>query len=136
MNLVPNKQLLLNVPFESTIYSKKKLCVDNQVQETIREVYCLTCRTEKCVYTSIKKTTSFYNCKKCKASRHVLNGPFKDQKPTNILFVGDGTHCFERKTNRDFEKKPTPILKKFLRQSQPSTWELEPEKAEVIPFMA
>ena len=46
MNLVPNKQLLLNVPFQSTKYGKKELCVDNKVRETIGDVYCPTCRNE------------------------------------------------------------------------------------------
>ena len=46
-----------------------------------------------------------------------------------MLFGGDGTHCFARKTSRDYEKeKQSPFLKKFLRQSQPSTSALEPKK--------
>ena len=53
-----------------------------------------------------------------------------------MLFGGDGTHSFARKTSRDYEKeKPSPFLKKLLRQSDPSTSEPEPKKAEVIPFM-
>ena len=55
MNLVPNKELLPNVPFEPTKYRRKELCVDNIVQETIGDVYCPTCRNEKCVYISTKK---------------------------------------------------------------------------------
>ena len=43
MNLLPNKQFLLNVPFQSTEYRKKDLCVDNQVQETAGDVCCPTC---------------------------------------------------------------------------------------------
>ena len=50
MNLLPNKQLLLNVPFQSTKEGKKELCVDNKVQETIGDVYCPTCTNKKCVY--------------------------------------------------------------------------------------
>ena len=70
--------------------------------------------------------TSFYDCKRCEACCHVLINPFKDQKPTIMLFGGDGTHCFERKTSHDSEKeKPSPFLKKFLSQSQPSTSEPE-----------
>ena len=54
-----------------------------------------------------------------------------------MLFGGDGTQCFARKTTRDYEKEqPSPLLKKFLRQSQPSTSEPEPKKIEVITFMA
>ena len=44
------EQLLLNVPFQSNKYRKKELCLDNEVQETIGEVYCPTCRNEMCVY--------------------------------------------------------------------------------------
>ena len=129
MNLVPNKQLFFYAPFQSSKYGKKELCVDNKVLETIGDVYCPTCRNEKCVHISTNKTTSFYDCKKCKACCNVLNIPFKDQKPTILLFGGDGTHCFARKTSRDYEKgKPSPFLKKFLRQSQPSTSEPEPKK--------
>ena len=73
MNLVPHKQLLLNVPFQSTKCRKKQLCVDNKVQETLAVAYCPTCRTEMCAYISTNKTTSFYGCKKCKACCHVLN---------------------------------------------------------------
>ena len=65
--------------------------------------------------------------KKCKACCNVLNIPFKEQKPTIMLFGGDGTHCFARKTSRDYER-PSPFLKKFLRRSQPSTSEPEPKK--------
>ena len=61
MNLVPNKQLLPNVPFQLTKNRKKELCVDNKVQETIGDVYCPNCRNEERVYISTNKTTSFYD---------------------------------------------------------------------------
>ena len=42
----------------------------------------------------------------------------------------------QKKTSRDYEKeKPSPFLKKFLRQSQPSTSESEPKKVEMSPNM-
>ena len=83
------------------------------------------------------KLTSFYDCKKCKACCHVLNIPFKDQKLTILLFGGVGTHCFARKTSRDYERgKPPPFLMKFLRQSQTSTSEPVQKNAEVTPFRA
>ena len=136
MNLVPNKELLLNVPFQSTKYRKKEFCVDNKVRETIGGVYCPTCRKEKCAYVSTNKTTSFYACKKCKTSCNVLNTPFKEQKPTIMLFGGDGTHCFARKTSRDHEKgKPSAFLKTCLLQSQPSTSDLEPKNDKPSPNM-
>ena len=50
-----------------------------------------------------------------------------------MLFGGDGTQCFARKTSRHYEKeKPSPYLKKFLRQSDPSTSEPEQKKAEIF----
>ena len=138
MNLVPNKQLLLNVPFQSTKYRKKKNCVwTTKYKKTIGEVFCPTCRIKKCVCFSTNKKISFYDCEKCKACCHVLNVPSKDQKPTNMLFSGDGTQSFARKTSRDFEKERlSQLLKAFLGQWQPSTSELEPKKAEVVPFRA
>ena len=61
---------------------------------------------------------------------------FCDQKPTIVLFGGNGTHCHAKKTSRDYGKeKPSAILKNFLRQSQPSTSELEPKKVKMSPNM-
>ena len=134
MNLVPNKQLLVNAPFQSTKYRKKELCVDNKLRETVGDVYCPTCRNEKCVFVSTNKTTTFYDCKECKTCCHVLNIPLKDQKPTITLFGFDGTHCYARKTSQDYEKeKPSPFSEKFLRQSQPSKSEPAPKKAKMSP---
>ena len=72
--------------------------------------------------------------KNCKACCHVLKLPFEDQKQTFMLFGGDGTQCFAGKTSRDYEKEnPSPLLKKFLRQSVPSKSEPAPKKAKVTP---
>ena len=134
--MLHDERLFNKVPFQSTKYRKKELCVDDKVREIIGDVYCPTCRNEKCVYLSTNKTTSFYDCKKCKTCCHVLKNPFKDQKPTIMLFGGDGTHSFARKTSRDYEKgKPSPFLKKFLHQLQPSTSEPEPKKDKSSPNM-
>ena len=115
MNLLHDQQLFHKVPLQSIKYSKKQLSVDSV--KTIGAVYCPTCRKEKSVYISTNKTTSFYDCKKCKACYRGLNIPFKDQKLTLMLFGGDGKHCFATMTSRDYEK-PSPFLKKTLRQSQ------------------
>ena len=110
MNVLPDKQLFINVPFQSTKYRKKELRMVSKVQETIGYVYGPTSRIEKCVYISTNKKSSFYDCKKCKACCHVLNFHFVDQKRTVILFGGGGTPCFARKTSRDYEKeKPSPF---------------------------
>ena len=132
--MVPEKQFLLNVPFQSSKYGKRELWVDEKVRETIGGVYCPTCRNEKCVYISTNKTTSFYDCKRCNACCNVLNIPLKDQKATFMLFGGDGTHCIATKTKHDYEG-PSPFLKKLLRQSHPSTSEPEPKKTKLSPNM-
>ena len=132
--MLHDKQMFNKVSFQSAKYEKKELCVDNKVREIIGDVYCPLCRNEKCVYLSTNKTTSFYDCKKCKACCHVLNIPFRDQKATIMLFGGDGTHCFARKTSRDYER-PSPFLKKFHRQSQPSKSEPAPKMSKMGPNM-
>ena len=43
--------------------------------------------------------------KSAKPAGSFLKIPFKDQKPTIMLFRGDGTHYFARKTSRDYEKE-------------------------------
>ena len=132
--MLHDKQLFNKVPFQSTKYRKKEFCVDNI--KTIGDVFCSTCRNEKCVYLPTNKRTRFNDCKKCKACCNVLNIPFKDQKLTIMLFGDDGTHCFARKTSRDYEKeKPAPFLRKFLRQSQPGTSEPELKKVKMSPDM-
>ena len=110
MNLVHNKQLILNAPFQSTKSGEKELCVDNKVRETIGDVFCPRCRNEKCVYISTNKATSFYHCKKCKACNNVLSICFKDQKSTIMLFGEDRTHRFAEKKSCDYKKeKPSPF---------------------------
>ena len=62
--------------------------------------------------------------------------PFNDQKPTIVSFGGDVTHCFVKKTSRDYRKeKSSTRLKKILRQSQSPTPEQERKKAKIVPFM-
>ena len=96
---------------------ERKKCVWTTKYERLSEMCIVQHVEKKSVFTfQPKKTTSFYDCKKCKACCNVLNVAFKDQKRTILLFGGDGTHCFARKTSRDYEKeKPSPFVKKFLR---------------------
>ena len=136
MNLYATNKYYLMSHFNQIKYRKKEMCVDNKVREIIGDVFCPTCRNEKFVYISTKNTTSFYDCKKCKACCHVLNIPFNDQIRTIMLFGGEGTHCFARKASRDYDKeKPSPFLKKIFRQSQPNTYKPEPKKVKMSPSM-
>ena len=59
---VTRQTIFTNCPFQSSIYRKKEMYVDNKVRETIGDVYCPT--RPKCVYISTNKTTSFYDCSK------------------------------------------------------------------------
>ena len=115
---------------------ENKNCVWTTKYERLWEM-CIVQHVElKSVYISTNKTTNFYGCKKCKACCNFLNLPFKDQKPTILLFGGDGTHRLAGKTSRDYEKgEPYPILKKFLRQSQPRISEPELKKVKLSPIM-
>ena len=65
--------------------------VDNKVHEAIGDVYCPTCRNEKSVYISTNKTTSFYDCKKCKACCHILNIPLRT-KNRQLCCLGVTVH--------------------------------------------
>ena len=129
--MLHDKHLFNKAPFQSTKYRRKELCMD---VKTIGVVYCPKCRNEKCVYLLTNKTTSSYDCKKCKACCNVLNIPLKDQKLTIMLFGGDVIHCFAKRSSYDYEKeKPSPFLKKILRQSQPTTSKREPKKEKSSP---
>ena len=59
MNLLPDKQLVLDVPFRLSKHRKKELFMDSKVQETIGDVYCTTFINEMCVCFSTIKTSSF-----------------------------------------------------------------------------
>ena len=72
------------------------------IQHGIGYMYCPTCRNFKYVQVSAKRTSSFFDCKKCTASYHVLNFPFKDQESTLTFFVGVSTFCFAKRTSRDY----------------------------------
>ena len=117
MNLVPNKYILLRVPIQSTKCRKKELCVDKKVQETVGDVYCLTCRNKKCVYLSTNKTSSFYDCGNCKSCCHVLNIRFTYQKPTFLWFGGDDTNCFARES-KDFKDESLLQKRKAISTSE------------------
>ena len=116
---------------------ERKNCVWTTTYRRLLEMCNVQHVEKKSVYTfQSNKMTSFNDCKERKACFQDLNIPFKDQKPTIMLFGSEGTQCFARKTSRDYEKEePSPFLKKFLRQSQPSTSEREPKKDKSNPIM-
>ena len=115
---------------------ERKNCVWTTKYDRLSEMCFVQHVETKNVFTfqPLKRLVS--TTEKCKACCNVLNILFKDQKPTIMLFGGDGKHCFAKKTSRDYEKeKPSPFLKTFLRQSQPSTPELEPKNVKMSPIM-
>ena len=118
---------------------------DQSIVQFIGDVICPNkkCRGEKCVYLTsfaeINKST--YQCKQCKACSHVLNIPFKDQKPCVTLF--GWTYCFRKKTKLEYQKeKLSPLMKQCISQSKLSTTKAEEaknepvqKKAKIIPYM-
>ena len=48
--MLADKQLFLNIPFQSIKNKKKVLCVDIKLQKNIEDVYRPTCRNEKSVH--------------------------------------------------------------------------------------
>ena len=118
---------------------------DQSTVELIGDVIYSTkkCGGEKCVYlTSFEEINrSTYQCKQCKACSHVLNVPFKDQKPRVTLF--GWTYCFRKKTKSDYQKeKHSPLMQQCISQSKLSTTkaeeannELVPKKAKILPYM-
>ena len=83
-------------------------------------------RGEKSVYiTSFEEINkSTYQCKQCKACSHVLNIPFKDQKPCVTLF--GWTYCFRKKTMLDYQKEKLSLLmQQCINQSKLSTTKAE-----------
>ena len=105
VKMLHDKQLFIIVPFQSSKYRQKNLCVDDKVRETFGDSYCQTCRNEMRLYFSTNKTSSFYDCNKYTACFQLLNIPFKDQKPTIMLFGGKSIYCFARKTSRAYGKE-------------------------------
>ena len=108
--MLPDKQLSLNVLFQSTKYGKKELCVDDKVREIIGDVYCPTC--PKCVYLSTNKTTSFYDCK---IAKPVATFWIFLLRTRNRQLCCKKDESRLRKTVSIFEEIPPPITTKHIR---------------------
>ena len=106
------------------------------IRGVIEDMFCPICPNENCVLHSANTLSSFYDCRKCKTCSHVQNIPFKNHKLTIMLFGGDGTRCFARKTSRYYEERKTiPIFEKIPPPITISTLEPQPEKVKIIPLM-
>ena len=129
--------------FDSNILAQV-LYQDQSIVELIGDVTCPNkkCRGEKSVYvTSIEEINkSTYECKQSKACSHVLNIPFKDQKPCVTLFGWN--YCFRKKTKLDYQKeKRSPLMQQCISQSEPSTTKADeannepaPKKETILPI--
>ena len=139
-------ELLIAIMTSDSNILAQVLYHDQSIVELIGDVICPNrkCRGEKCVYiTSFEEINkSTYECKQCKACSHVLNIPFKDQKPCVTLF--GWTYCFRKKSKLDYQKeKLSPLMRQYIRQSKLSTTKADeannepvPKKAKIIPYMA
>ena len=93
-----NKQIQLSGSVTKR-FTFQKSCY-NQFQ-MLMEMCFVQYIQKKSLQLTTNKSSSFYDCKKRKNCSHVIDIPFKEQKPTIILFAGVWTHCFGRKANSD-----------------------------------
>ena len=127
MNLLPDKQLFVNVWVQSTKDRKKELCMDNKISGKTADVYFPSCRTKKCRYIPTNKTFSFYECKTCKDCCYVLlfHSRTNNQHICCLAVLAD---MVMSKKSRDYKKGNASLFSKnFLRQSQSTTHQLEPK---------
>ena len=113
-----------------------------QAQITVQLIGDVICpnkkyRGEKCVYLTsfeeINKNT--YQCKQCKACSHVLNIPFKYQKPCVTLF--GWTYCFRKKTKSEKQnEKLSPLMRHYILHPEISTTKPEEAIVELVPKKA
>ena len=128
--------------FDSNILPQV-LYQDQSIVDLIGDVICPNKKSggKKSVYITsteeINKST--YQCKQCKACSHVLNPPFKDQKPCVTLF--GWIYCFRKKVKIGLRKeKLSPLMQQCISQSKHSTTKEEdanneaaPKKAKILP---
>ena len=129
-----NKQIRFSWSlFKGFIFLKRR---KKSIQDVIGDLFCPKCSNEKFPFLSTNKNFLYNDCKISKSCSHVLNKPFKDLKPTFMLFGGDGTHCFSRKRSLDNGKdKRFSFWRSFSsnhNQAQPNL----NQKAKIIAFMA
>ena len=98
-----------------------------ETQKSHKDVFGdVTLRTrskKKCVYLSANKILSLDDCKKAKLA--LMCSIFQLRNKNRQKFL-DGTHCLARNMSRDYEKRPSPCLKKFIFQSRSSIHEPVP----------
>ena len=90
---------------------------------------------------STRAPTNVSNAKRAVTCSHVLNNPFKDQKPCVTLF--GWTYCFRKKTKLDYQKeKLSPLMQQRISQSKLSTIKAEevniepaPKNEKILPYM-
>ena len=110
------------------------------IQDEFGDILCsgMFCSIQMCVSVHICKENdyNFHEYFQGRACFHVSNIPFKNQKPTIILFGDAGTYCIVQETVCDYENgKPPLFSKEFLCQSHSAIPEPVPKKAEGNPFM-
>ena len=110
------------------------------LQDFIGDVICpgSYCSRQTCVYfhTWKKNVKSGYECLPCKTCYQVLNSPFRDRKPTIMLFGGDGTFFCHKKESRLRERKNLSIFDGVPPQVKSGTPKLEAKRGKNIPFLA
>ena len=104
---------------------KRKNCVRTTRYKRLLEMFIVQHVEMKSVFTFLPIKRLFSTTvKSAKPAATFWILLFKDQNPTIMFIGGDGTHCFARKTSRDYEKeKPSPFWRNFFadhNQAHPS----------------
>ena len=134
MSLLPDQQMLINVPIQSTKCSKEEmfnLYVDSKV--CIGGVYCPTCKNEKCVYISTNLVSTTVRSAQPAVRCLILLSRNKSQHWPNLVEMVH--NVLKKRTSLDYGKSCL-ILKNFLSQWQSTATEAEPKKDEITPYMA
>ena len=134
LNLLPKTLFFNNVPFQSTKYRTKELCVNKQITRDFLEI-CIVQHVEmKIVFTFQPiNNSSFYDCENCEACCHVLKNPFR----TNFFLWRWWYTLFSKKDELRLRKRK--VMSVFVEISPPvtikhtCTWVTQ---AKIIPFMA
>ena len=136
MNLAPNKQILLNAPFQSTNYRKKELWWKTRYERL----------SDICIVQHVEMTSVFT----FQPIKRLVSTTVKSPKPAatfrifllrtknrQLCCLAVTVHIIfqERRVAATKKKKPFPFLQKILHQSQPSTCKPEPKKDRMSPNM-
>ena len=127
--------MFINVPIESAEHWKKRiflLYVNSKVEENLGDEFCPTCKNEKYIYVSTNKIliSTTANIAKPAFTWLIFHSGNKKQ---HWLFRWRWNTLFWKTDKSPLRKElQSPLLNDFLRQSEPTTAELELKKDKIM----